>query len=163
MHNTPIVACPTIDIGCGTGNNAIWLQQHGFNVIGIDSTEIAIERAQEKACEAEADCSFYVLDFLCDDIPEAPFDFAFDRGCFHHFLEYDKLNLFANKVSQVLKDDGLWLSLVGNADETREGSGPPQLSARQIVNTVDLFSRSFRWFQAILTQINRCQLKIGFA
>ncbi len=139
VQETPIVACDALDIGCGTGNNAIWLQQQGFNVIGVDSTDIAIERARKKASEAKIDCPFYVLDFLCDDIPGASFNFAFDRGCFHHFLEHDKLNQFADKVNQVLKDDGLWLTLAGSADETREGPGPPQLNAQQIVNAAEPF------------------------
>ena len=137
VQDTPIAPCDVLDIGCGTGNNVIWLQQQGFNAIGVDSTEIAIERARKKASEAKVDCAFYVLDFLRDTIPGAPFDFILDRGCFHHFLEYDKLDQFAEKVDLVLKDGGLWLALTGNADETRQGPGPPQLSARQIVNAVE--------------------------
>lgn len=139
VQETPIAPCSVVDIGCGTGNNTIWLQQQNFNAIGIDSSEIAIKRAREKATEAGVDCPFYLLDFLGDTIPGAPFDFAFDRGCFHHFLEYDKLHQFADNVHLLLKDKGLWLTLTGSADETRQGPGPPQLSARQIVSAVEPF------------------------
>jgi len=137
VKQTVIVPGRALDIGCGTGNNTIWLQQQGFTAIGIDSTELAIVRAREKAAEATVDCTFHVLDFLNADIPGVPFDFAFDRGCFHHFLEYDQLYHFAEKVARVLNHDGLWLTLTGSADETRPGPGPPQLSARLIVNAVE--------------------------
>jgi SAM-dependent methyltransferase len=137
VERTPIAPGRAIDIGCGTGNNTIWLQQQGFEAIGIDRTELAIARAREKAQEAGVECPFQVRDFLADDIPGASFDFAFDRGCFHHFLEYDKLDEFARKVASILVADGRWLTLTGNADETRPGPGPPQLSARLIVNAVE--------------------------
>lgn len=137
VERTPIAPGRALDIGCGTGNNTIWLQQQGFAAIGIDRTELAITRAREKAAAAGADCPFQVLDFLADDIPGTPFDFAFDRGCFHHFFEYDQLDEFAEKVATILVSDGLWLTLTGSADETRPGPGPPQLSGRLIVNAVE--------------------------
>jgi SAM-dependent methyltransferase len=139
VEQTPIAPGRALDIGCGTGNNTIWLQQQGFAAIGIDRTELAISRAREKARDAGVDCPFHVLDFLADDIPGAPFDFVFDRGCFHHFLEYDKLDEFAEKVAKKLVADGRWLTLTGSADETRPGPGPPQLSGRLIVNAVEPF------------------------
>ena len=137
VQKTPIVPCSALDIGCGTGNNVIWLQQQGFNAIGVDSNKIAIERARNKAKDAKVDCQFYILDFFDKNIPGAPFDFAFDRGCFHHSLKHDKLNQFAEKISLLLNKGSLWLTLTGNTDETREGPGPPQLSACQIVNAVE--------------------------
>ncbi len=137
VQNTPIAPCNALDIGCGTGNNVIWLQQQGFNTIGVDSNEIAIANAQSKTKNAQIDCPLYLLDFLNDTIPDAPFDFAFDRGCFHHFLEHKKLNEFAERTSLLLNREGLWLTLTGNCDETREGPGPPQVSARQIMNAVE--------------------------
>ncbi len=137
VEEHPIVPCSVLDIGCGTGNNVIWLQQQGFNAIGIDSNEIAIEKARQKADKVKVGCAFHLLDFFANDIPGAPFDFILDRGCFHHCQEDKKLTHFAEKIFSLLSDGGLWLTLAGSTDETREGSGPPQLSARQIVNTAE--------------------------
>ena len=126
-----------LDIGCGTGDNSIWLSQKNFQVIGIDTSEIAIQKAIEKASKANVKCTFIVIDFLTNKIEGAPFGFAFDRGCFHSLNSDEERKSFAENVAAHLKKDGLWLSLVGNADEQRHGPGPPQRTARDIVNSVE--------------------------
>jgi 2-polyprenyl-3-methyl-5-hydroxy-6-metoxy-1,4-benzoquinol methylase len=42
-----IEPCKALDIGCGTGDNSIWLSQHGFQVTGVDISEMAIQKAME--------------------------------------------------------------------------------------------------------------------
>jgi 2-polyprenyl-3-methyl-5-hydroxy-6-metoxy-1,4-benzoquinol methylase len=37
-----------IDLGCGVGDNAIFLAQHGFEVTGVDFAPAAIARARAK-------------------------------------------------------------------------------------------------------------------
>ena len=132
-----IEPCKALDIGCGTGDNSIWLSQKNFQVIGIDTSEIAIQKAIEKASKANVKCTFIVIDFLTNKIEGAPFGFAFDRGCFHSLNSDEERKSFAENVAAHLKKDGLWLSLVGNADEQRHRPGPPQLTARDIVNSVE--------------------------
>jgi len=44
---------------------------------------------------------------------------------------------FAENVAAHLEEDGLWLSIIGNADDRRAGPGPPRRSARDIVNAVE--------------------------
>jgi SAM-dependent methyltransferase len=133
----PIKPCKALDIGCGTGDNAIWLFQQGFQVIGVDTSELAIEKAKVKASEANATCALRVGDILKSNVEGAPFGFVFDRG-FLHILGSDKQReSFAEKVHGHLEKEGLWLSLLGNADEKRKGPGPPQRTARDIVNAVE--------------------------
>jgi SAM-dependent methyltransferase len=126
-----------LDIGCGTGDNALWLSQQNFQVSGIDTSEIAIEKAKEKALKANVGCAFMVSDILTSHIDGAPFGFAFDRGCFHTLSSDKERKNFAENVSGHLENDGLWLSLLGNADEQRRAPGPPQRTARDIVNAVE--------------------------
>jgi SAM-dependent methyltransferase len=73
-----------LEIGCGTGTNAIYLAQHGFDVLGVDISPAAVEIARVKAHGA---CRFETVDFLNDAPPDGPFQFVFDRGCFHTFDE----------------------------------------------------------------------------
>ena len=131
-----IQPCRALEIGCGTGDNAIWLAQQKFEVLASDTSEVAIEKAKEKAQQAGVQCSFRVADILNSGLQETPFGFAFDRGCFHTLDSGKDRKRFAQQVHLHLADGGLWLSLIGNADEKRLGPGPPQRSASDIVNAV---------------------------
>ena len=133
----PIKPCSVLDIGCGTGDNAIWLSQNGFRVIGVDTSEIAIMKAVEKASQVNAGCIFEVANILRSPVEGGPFGFAFDRGFFHTLGSDKERETFAETVNGHLERDGLWLSLLGNADELRNGPGPPQRTARDIVNAVE--------------------------
>ncbi len=137
VTTVPIKPCNALDIGCGTGDNAIWLSQQGFRVAGVDTSEIAIEKAKEKASKANAKCAFEVADILKSPVEGRPFGFAFDRGFFHTLGLDKERETFADTVNDHLEKDGLWLSLLGNADEQRNGPGPPQRTARDIVNAVE--------------------------
>jgi cyclopropane fatty-acyl-phospholipid synthase-like methyltransferase len=132
-----IKPCKALEIGCGTGDNSIWLAQENFDVLGVDTSEIAIQEATAKASKANVNCSFIVINFLTSKIEGAPFGFAFDRGCFHLFNLDEERKRFAENIAAHLENDGLWLSIVGNADEQRDRPGPPQRTARDIINSVE--------------------------
>jgi SAM-dependent methyltransferase len=133
----PIESCKALDIGCGTGDNSIWLAQKQLQVTGTDVSEIAIEKAKEKALKNNVKCTFLVVDFFKSRIEGAPFGFVFDRGCFHTFDSNKERKKFAKNVASNLEKNGLWLSLIGSADERRQGPGPPQRTANDIVAAVE--------------------------
>ncbi len=126
-----------IDIGCGTGDNALWLAQQGFTVTGIDQAEKAIGMALEKSEKKKLHADFLVRDILKDDIPGGPYDLAFDRGCFHTFDRKRERRTFARKVHALLGDGGLWLSLIGSWDDGRLDTGPPKRTALEVVRAVE--------------------------
>jgi len=133
----PIRNCKALEIGCGTGSNAVWLAQQNFSVTATDVSDIAIQKAKERASDAGVKCVFLVSDFLNDEIPGAPFGFVFDRGCFHSFDSDEERKQLAENVAFHLEKAGLWLSLVGSTDGPAREVGPPQRSARDIVIAVE--------------------------
>lgn len=137
VNQTPIQKCKALDIGCGTGDNSTWLAQNGFSTIGTDISSDALEKAKDKATKASITCSFLNIDFLTQKVEGDPFGFVFDRGCFHSFNSEDDRNIFSQNVAIHLEDSGLWLTLVGNADEQRGTPGPPQRSAKNIILAVE--------------------------
>jgi methylase of polypeptide subunit release factors len=137
VTTTPIAPCKALEIGCGTGDNAIWLSQQNFNVIGIDISEIAIEKAREKVAKTNVTCAFAVLNILKTHVDGAPLGFVFDRGCFHTMDSAEQRQSFAKQVQGHLEENGLWLSLIGSADEQRLTEGPPKRTARDIVSAVE--------------------------
>jgi len=133
----PIRNCKILEIGCGTGDNAVWLAQHNFIVAGTDVSEVAIQKAREKASNAKVSCAFFVTDFLNYEVPGAPFGFVFDRGCFHSFDSDEERDGFAENVAFHLEKGGLWLSIIGSADDPPRDHGPPQRTAKDIVAPVE--------------------------
>lgn len=129
----PIPVGKAIDIGCGTGDIAIWLANQGFKTTGIDYSDKAIEMAKEKAKEKGAvNATFYALDILKDKIPEGPYSFVVDRGCFHTFDSARERKKYAKRAADLLMNGGLWLSLVGSYDDGRLEQGPPKRTVQDI-------------------------------
>ncbi len=126
-----------LEIGCGTGTNAIWLAGQGFVVTGLDLSPTAIAQAETKVAAAGVQCRFFTADFLKEQVPGAPFDFVFDRGCFHIFGEVEERLHFATQVSRKLAPEGLWCSLIGSTDGPPRDHGPPRRSAAEIVASVE--------------------------
>jgi 2-polyprenyl-3-methyl-5-hydroxy-6-metoxy-1,4-benzoquinol methylase len=88
---TPFVAAAdrigprVLDIGCGTGDLAIWLAEQGRAVTGIDFIEPPLAVARQKAAERGAAITFLRMDALAvGEIPER-FDAVTDCGLFHTF------------------------------------------------------------------------------
>ena len=97
-----------LDLGCGTGTNSIYLARHGWEVVGVDFSVLAILRARRKARRAGVDCQFYRGDvtdlaFLAD-----PFDLALDIGCLHS-LPPEGCRRYVAEVARLLRPGGLYL------------------------------------------------------
>jgi methyl halide transferase len=137
VTTVPIAPCKALEIGCGTGDNAIWLAQQGFQVIGIDSSDIAIAKARKKAANSKVKPKFAVLNILKSRVAEGPFGFVFDRGCFHTVDSASERKMFAEQVHHYLGENGVWLSLIGNADEQLLTEGPPRRTAKDIAGAVE--------------------------
>jgi 2-polyprenyl-3-methyl-5-hydroxy-6-metoxy-1,4-benzoquinol methylase len=72
-----------LDLGCGTGTQAVYLAKHGWTVVGVDLAPKAIEQARAKATQAGAAVDFRVEDVTHLDSLVDPFDLVLDLGCFH--------------------------------------------------------------------------------
>ncbi|MFF9080033.1 class I SAM-dependent methyltransferase [Streptomyces rubiginosohelvolus] len=73
-----------LELGCGTGTNAVYLARHGWRVAAVDLVELAVRQAREKADAAGADVTV-----LCGDATRldevgvpGPYDLFFDLSCY---------------------------------------------------------------------------------
>jgi SAM-dependent methyltransferase len=126
-----------LEVGSGTGTNAIWLAERGFDVLGVDISPIAVENARSKLAGSKLHCRFATLDFMADTPTGAPFNFAFDRGCFHIFDEAEERSRFAARVAAALAPSGLWLSLSGSTEGPPRDMGPPRRTAREVIGAIE--------------------------
>ncbi len=102
-----------LDIGCGTGTNAIYLAQHGFQTVGVDIASLAIVQAKYKARRAGVPVKFYAGDVLKVGMRggpaiSAPIDFALDIGCLHS-LAATQLQSYVDMLRRVLRVGGFYL------------------------------------------------------
>ena len=96
-----------LDLGTGPGTQAMQLSNLGFQAVGSDLSQHAIERAKKLYPEA----SYVVDDILDSKFHDNEFDFILDRGVFHVF-EQDKLPDYLKNINRILKKNGILLSII---------------------------------------------------
>ena len=74
-----------VDLGSGTGRNAIYLARHGWDVVGVEMSGYAVEVSRRKATELGASARFVQGDVA--ELPDLDIGVAFnlfmDGGCYH--------------------------------------------------------------------------------
>lgn len=97
-----------LDLGCGTGTNAIYLAQRGFEVMGVDFVARAIQTARRKAQTAHLNIDFRNADVLAPGPLGKPFDLILDIGCFHILDPYGRVR-YADHVRRWTHQGSLYL------------------------------------------------------
>jgi SAM-dependent methyltransferase len=97
-----------LDLGCGTGTNSIYLARHGWEVVGVDFSVLAIRRARRKARQAGVDCQFHHGDVTDLSFLAEPFDLALDIGCLHS-LPPEAWGRYAAGAARLVRPGGLYL------------------------------------------------------
>lgn len=100
---------PVLDIGCGSGDLAIYLAQRGHQVVGVDFVEAAILDARRKADylypEASRLLEFRVADALRPSRLQKKFGAVLDSG-FYHLFDSDQCEQLVEEVAATLLPHG---------------------------------------------------------
>jgi len=72
-----------LDMGCGLGDNAIFLASRGHSVTGLDASAAAIERAATRAAQAGVQLTFSVADATDLTGYDGRFDTVIDSALYH--------------------------------------------------------------------------------
>jgi len=72
-----------LDIGCGLGDNAVYLAKNGHTVTGLDISPTALKTAEQRAKDAGVDVKFAVADSTKLDGYTDAFDTVIDSGLLH--------------------------------------------------------------------------------
>jgi len=149
-----------LDIGCGTGEHALFFAGEGHEVWGIDSAPLAIQKAKEKAAERGLKVHFLVLDALhmselirkfdtgretAEQVPDQEktaervpdqektakqFSTATDSGLFHTLSDEDR-PVFVDALAAVLSPGGRYFMLCFS-DLEPAGYGPRRITQAEI-------------------------------
>ena len=92
-----------LDFGCGIGSSAEKVIKYNpKKIIGIDISEISINKAKNKAKELNIDIDYKVDNCEKTNLNQNSFDIVYGTGILHH-LEIDKC---LNEIHRVLKSNG---------------------------------------------------------
>jgi len=119
-----------LDVGCGTGENLLYLAGRGHEAWGIDFVPVAIERAMAKAAERKINAHFVVDNALELGKLGRQFDTVIDCGLFHTFADEER-PVFVRSLAEVLRPGGL-LHILCFSDEEPGTDGPRRISQREI-------------------------------
>jgi SAM-dependent methyltransferase len=118
VESQRVLPCRAVDLGCGTGNYAVWLATKGFQMTGIDISVEALEFAKRLASKKAVSCRFIAADLLGEKISalQASFDFAYDWEVLHHVFPENRDRYVAN-VHRMLRPGARYLSVCFSEDD----------------------------------------------
>jgi SAM-dependent methyltransferase len=158
-HRYLLAGGPALDLACGRGQNALWLGEIGYTVLGVDISPVALRIAREQAKKSGLDqlVRFEEVDLTSWVIPQLAFElilvFRFlERRLFPDIKSAVRpggLLFYATRHKGVLKKDPDanpdYLLNMGELPATfqdweilyqREGSDNAELVARKPINEV---------------------------
>jgi SAM-dependent methyltransferase len=133
-----------LDLACGTGGHYLGLTKLGYDVVGLDVSETMLKEARKKLSESGVQSCFVLGEMtkaqssLLGAKIALPFDAVVCMGsALAHMLDDKMLSETLNEVRKVLKEGGVFIFCINNAQQLRDDL-TRQLRLDTIVNEPDL-------------------------
>jgi 2-polyprenyl-3-methyl-5-hydroxy-6-metoxy-1,4-benzoquinol methylase len=140
-----LAAGTALDIGCGTGDNSIYLAKHGWQVTGVDFVAKAVDKARAKASANTLDIKFAQADAtrLTSEGVGANFDLIVDNGCLHGMSAEDR-DAYVREVASVAAPSGrlLLVEFIPGGSFGVPGIDPAEVERRFAADWMPLSSGS---------------------
>jgi cyclopropane fatty-acyl-phospholipid synthase-like methyltransferase len=125
------ISSPVLDSGCGTGEQALYLASRGLDVVGVDFSPVAIDKARAKAKERGQKAEFIVHNVLDLVSLGQQFQSVVDSGTFHVFNVESDVALYVAGLRAVLAPAGV-LHLLCFSDLQPGELGPRRVSQAEL-------------------------------
>jgi SAM-dependent methyltransferase len=112
-----------IDLACGEGRNAIWLAQQGWHAVGVDFSDVALDKARRLA-----DANRLDIEWVCADATSyVPTAASFDLALLCYFqLPAAEIEQVLQHALAALAPGGVLLFIAHALDNLQHGIGGPQ-------------------------------------
>ena len=119
-----------LDVGCGSGENALELASRGLHVLGVDWAAAAVDMARAKAARRSVDVEFEVADAHRLDLLGRSFDTVLDSALFHTFSD-DARATYVPSLERVTRPGSIVFVLCFS-DLEPWGGGPRRVTQAEI-------------------------------
>ena len=122
-----------LDVGCGTGHDAIYCARHGWAVTGVDAVGAALKAARRNAGQVGANVRFLRADITSPGITDlgAGYTLVLDGGCLHG-LRDEPLQRAAATITDAAKPGAVLLMFAfapGRRGPAPRGIDPARIPA----------------------------------
>jgi 2-polyprenyl-3-methyl-5-hydroxy-6-metoxy-1,4-benzoquinol methylase len=112
-----------LDVACGAGRNAVWLAEHGWQVTGVDFSDVALASARELAKEAGVQVEWVEADVL-EFVPEP---LAFQLVCILYLqVPAEERQLVLARSAGAVAPGGTLVVIGHDLENLEHGHGGPR-------------------------------------
>jgi SAM-dependent methyltransferase len=112
-----------LDVGCGAGENTLYIASLGLSVLGVDVAQTALAIAREKAGERGIEAEFATADAFQLERLGRRFETVLDCGLFHTF-DRDERPVYVASLASVTEQGGTLYVLCFSDDGPDTGPHP---------------------------------------
>ncbi len=112
-----------IDLACGEGRNAIWLAERGWQAVGVDFSEVGLEKARALAAARGVSADWFAADLLDYRPDQRAFDLVL---VFYLQVTAEQRRPIVRAAADAVAPGGTFLLVAHDSANPRDGHGGPQ-------------------------------------
>ena len=137
-----------LDVACGEGRNAVWLAQQGWDVTGVDFSDVGIAKARRLAEDAGVHVHWEVADATEHDFGSQAYDLVI---VFYLQLPRAQEGAALARAAQAVAPGGTFLLVAHDRANLTDGHGGPK--DPEVLTTVEEVVEALAGFEVVRAEV----------